>query len=715
MTDFIAKLSKLYADNVNWRSITGTVEDLVDGGYDITIGVSDIITKGPWVDVRAFGAVGDGVTDDTAAIQVALDSIPSGGTVLFPAGYTFMINAEVGNLWFGLKPLANTTLIIQAGATLKAISNSSIKSTVININGVDNVSVMGGGTIIGERTGHTGTTGEWGYGINVSDSNYVHISDLTIHGCWGDGIFVGGLDTNPWSNHCTIERVHIYDCRRQGISVTGANHLIIRNCKIHDIDGTSPMAGIDIEQNGTDTYCDSITIEDNEFYNVKIGIDCHMTTGASFRNNRITTLDTGVYFTGISAGTETATDKYAVDISNNYIIQPTGSSSSSETWTGIWFRSKGGMNLNLNNNYISMQKKSNITYPSAGVYVGISVPDASAGAVSITNNYITGAQRGVHVIVEDQIVLIENNHIADFTVNGVSVLGGDAKISNNKFVDATLETTSTQSVPIRAYTNTVDSKLHIVGNSFHGITLADTASHIYFRAGTGNYKNVVVENMGEIRIMTPATTSMDSVVIRNCDLLVGILSSATAVLDVLGKNVLFDSCRLTYSGFLGSPVSGLVFTHSLPAGITGRLHVTLSKCEVIGAQISFGYATAQDGSLLLEVVDTNFRADASSNLPRVYVDCNLNQGLQVRMAGCVWEDHHLSSLLQIDKDVPKKVWLSNNIISCSGDPTYVVVTTDVDILETISRKDTIHGVGGVYTDFFKYGGSNYSDDDSVEW
>jgi chitodextrinase len=40
----------------------------------------------PIVDVKTFGAKGDSVTDDTAAIQRALDSMTNGGTLVFPPG-----------------------------------------------------------------------------------------------------------------------------------------------------------------------------------------------------------------------------------------------------------------------------------------------------------------------------------------------------------------------------------------------------------------------------------------------------------------------------------------------------------------------------------------------------------------------------------------------------------------------------------------------------
>jgi len=70
----------------------------------------DIITKSPWVDVRAYGAVGDGVTDSTAAIQAAIDVAEvSGGIVFFPVGI-YKITSSLG--------------IEKSGVTLKGAGRS---------------------------------------------------------------------------------------------------------------------------------------------------------------------------------------------------------------------------------------------------------------------------------------------------------------------------------------------------------------------------------------------------------------------------------------------------------------------------------------------------------------------------------------------------------------------------------------------------------------
>ena len=73
------------------------------------------------VSVKDFGAVGDGVTNDTAAVQAALNANPS-KTIYFPAG-TYLINVSMngaqsligeGNLSTTLKPWTNSSAVVTA-------------------------------------------------------------------------------------------------------------------------------------------------------------------------------------------------------------------------------------------------------------------------------------------------------------------------------------------------------------------------------------------------------------------------------------------------------------------------------------------------------------------------------------------------------------------------------------------------------------------------
>lgn len=150
-------------------------------------------------------------------------------------------------------PVSSNTDVILNG-TIHLVANAYKHYYILNIKG-KNIKVRGKGSIIGDRKSHTGNEGEWGMGINLKGAINTTISGLTIKDCWGDCIYVVGNSRNV-----LIERCKLDHGRRQGISITKANGVTIRNCTITNVSGKAPEYAIDIEPNSKDSV-DNILIE----------------------------------------------------------------------------------------------------------------------------------------------------------------------------------------------------------------------------------------------------------------------------------------------------------------------------------------------------------------------------------------------------------------------------------------------------------------------
>ncbi|WP_158606378.1 NosD domain-containing protein [Paenibacillus ginsengarvi] len=236
---------------------------------------------GEAIHAKWFGAKGDGSTDDTGAIQSALDSVPAAGGTVYIADGVYRIDAVRE-----LRPASNTTLLLSPGAVLKAIPNDKERFAVINIINKENVTVRGG-TVVGERNEHLGTTGEWGMGISIRSSRNVTVCDTIVRDCWGDGIYLGTNDSQNPRVECEqikIIRVTCENNRRQGMSVTACKGGIALASRFNKTNGTEPQSGIDLEPNGTVVVTDFAVIGCECNDNAGSGIGIYGTTDTNARN-----------------------------------------------------------------------------------------------------------------------------------------------------------------------------------------------------------------------------------------------------------------------------------------------------------------------------------------------------------------------------------------------------------------------------------------------
>ncbi|MEQ7802650.1 right-handed parallel beta-helix repeat-containing protein [Pedobacter sp. ASV1-7] len=207
--------------------------------------------------------------NDHEMIQKAIDyaSAQRIYKVYIPDG-EYMISAAAITGQPGLLLRDNIKLRLSSGAKLRAIPNNAGNYSIVRIHNVSNVSIEGG-TIIGERQEHVGTSGEWGMGIDIRRGIGVVIKDIRISDCWGDGIYIG-----QESKNLLVDNIVCDNNRRQGISVINCDGLIIQNSTFKNTNGAAPAAGIDLEPNENDK-ASNIQIMKCRFEN-NSGLGLHM-------------------------------------------------------------------------------------------------------------------------------------------------------------------------------------------------------------------------------------------------------------------------------------------------------------------------------------------------------------------------------------------------------------------------------------------------------
>lgn len=107
IVDHIASISRNRMTNPQHRFSGGASGQFLGALASATEGIEWATPFGV-IDVRTYGAVGDGVTDDTAAIQLALDAVPTRGAIVYFPSAEYVVSPVLNTKW--LKVKSNTTL-----------------------------------------------------------------------------------------------------------------------------------------------------------------------------------------------------------------------------------------------------------------------------------------------------------------------------------------------------------------------------------------------------------------------------------------------------------------------------------------------------------------------------------------------------------------------------------------------------------------------------
>lgn len=367
---------------------------------------------------QQFGAKGDGTSNDTEALQLALNCR---GEVFIPSG-VYIIKGK-------LAIHSGTILLGEQGTCIKQTSDAFIlyntHSQVKEAEWDKNITIRNivfDGTAVDAKSEYTA-------GIRMCGVRHLRIENCLLKDIGGDGIYLGRGGDKRYCEDVVINNCTFINCGRnttsprQSIAVVFAEDVRITGCTMNCNRKTS--YGVDVEPNKPDEHC-SVSI--NNCWMTGCGISCG---GNKTARKTITVNKCHIDCSGSDNATLSVVRANAKIMGNTII-------------------SNGKQNgITIVTSPSAVVKKNNIRDASAGILI-----TDGADHVVIKGNLIENCSSGVYVMKSRAVAVLSNILRAKGKGVYIRMESGGTKVERNSILtDTGMDVYTTESEDVRVRRN----------------------------------------------------------------------------------------------------------------------------------------------------------------------------------------------------------------------------------------------------------------------